>query len=77
MKLTMWCFVIVLNQCTRSLEKNGLLHLCYIATILCRKDEADYFFSKLPVLIKDNNNSPHGKLHRFLFPFLFPYLLML
>ena len=29
--------------CTRSLEKNSLLHLSYIATLLCRKDEADYF----------------------------------
>ena len=27
------------------------------------------FFPKLRVLIKDNNNSPHGKIHRFLFPF--------
>ena len=27
------------------------------------------FFPKLCVCIKDNNNSPHGKFHRFLFPF--------
>ena len=27
------------------------------------------FFWKLRVHIKDNNNSPHGKFHRFLFPF--------
>ena len=27
------------------------------------------FFPKLRVHIKDNNNSPHGKFHRFLFPF--------
>ena len=26
-------------------------------------------FPKLCVHIKDNNNSPHGKFHRFLFPF--------
>ena len=26
------------------------------------------FFSKLQVHIEDNNNSPHGKFHRFLFP---------
>ena len=26
------------------------------------------FFPKLRVHIKDNNNSPHGKFHRFLFP---------
>ena len=28
-----------------------------------------YFLPKLRVLIKDNNNSPHGNFHRFLFPF--------
>ena len=27
------------------------------------------FFSKLRLHIKDNDNSPHGKFHRFLFPF--------
>ena len=27
------------------------------------------FFPKLRVHIKDNNSSPHGKFHRFLFPF--------
>ena len=27
------------------------------------------FSPKLRVRIKDNNNSPHGKFHRFLFPF--------
>ena len=27
------------------------------------------FFSKFRVHIKDDNNSPHGKIHRFLFPF--------
>ena len=27
------------------------------------------FFPKLRVHIKDNNNLPHGKFHRFLFPF--------
>ena len=27
------------------------------------------FFPKPRVHIKDNNNSPHGKFHRFLFPF--------
>ena len=26
-------------------------------------------FPKLRVHIKDNNNSPHGKFHRFLLPF--------
>ena len=28
-----------------------------------------YFFPKLRVHMKDNNNSPHGKFHWFLFPF--------
>ena len=50
-----------------------LLHLSHYTM---RKDEADFLFSKLRVHIKDNNNSPHGKFHRFLFPFSskFPYL---
>ena len=34
-----------------------------------KKGEEDYFPQKLRVRIKDNNNSPHGKFHRFLFPF--------
>ena len=34
-----------------------------------RKGDEDYFSLKLCVRIKDNNNSPHGKFHRFLFPF--------
>ena len=36
------------------------------ATSLWRKDDEDYFSSKLHMCI---NNSPHGKFHRFLFPF--------
>ena len=36
---------------------------------IVRKDDEDYFSPKLRVRIKDNNNSPHGKFHRFLFPF--------
>ena len=35
---------------------------------VAKGDEA-YFSQKLRVRIKDNNNSPHGKFHRFLFPF--------
>ena len=31
--------------------------------------EEDYFPQKLRVRIKDHKNSPHGKFHRFLFPF--------
>ena len=34
-----------------------------------RKGDEDYFSLKLCVRIKDNNNSPHGKFHRFLFSF--------
>ena len=41
----------------------------YLATLLWRKGDEDYFSPKLRVRIKDNNNSPHGKFHRFLFPF--------
>ena len=34
------------------------------------KPPTSYSFSpKLNVRVKDNNNSPHGKFHRFLFPF--------
>ena len=35
-----------------------------LLSLICR-----LFLSKLHVHIKDNNNSPHGKFHRFLFPF--------
>ena len=34
-----------------------------------RKGDEDYFSQKLLVCIEDNKNSPHGKFHRFLFPF--------
>ena len=34
-----------------------------------KEGERGPFFPKLRVRIKDNNNSPHGKFHRFLFPF--------
>ena len=34
-----------------------------------KKDDEDYFSRKLHARIKDNDNSPHGKFHRFLFPF--------
>ena len=33
------------------------------------KGDGDYFSQKQRVRIKDNKNSPHGKFHRFLFPF--------
>ena len=34
-----------------------------------KEDERGPFFPKLRVRIKDNNSSPHGKFHQFLFPF--------
>ena len=43
--------------------KSSLHHLSL------RKGDEDYFSQKLRVRIKDNKNSPHGKFHRFLFPF--------
>ena len=36
--------------------------------------KTQYFSQKLRVRIKDNKNSPHGKLHRFLFPFSSKFL---
>ena len=41
----------------------------YLATLIWRKDDEDSFSPKVRVRIKDNNNSPHGKFHQFLFPF--------
>ena len=41
----------------------------YLATLLWRKNDDDYFPQKLRVRIKDNNNLPNGKFHQFLFPF--------
>ena len=39
----------------------------HVASFYCPYE--DYFSQKLRVRIKDNKNSPHGKFHRFLFPF--------
>ena len=47
----------------------SLLWVSYLATLLWRKGDEDYFSQKLCVRIKDNKNSPHGKFHRFLCPF--------
>ena len=47
----------------------SLLSGSYLATLLWRKADEDYFSQKLCVRIKDNKNSPHGKFHRCLFPF--------
>ena len=46
-----------------------MLSVSYLATLLWRKGEEDYFPQKLRVRIKDHKNSPHGKFHQFLFPF--------
>ena len=46
-----------------------LLLVFYSATLLWRKGKEDYFSPKVRVRFKDNTNSPHGKFHRFLFPF--------
>ena len=46
-----------------------LISASYLATLLWRKGDEGYFPPKLHVRIKDNNNSPHGKFHRFLYPF--------
>ena len=57
------------HACLELIGVPKLLSASYLVTILCRKDEGDYFFPKLHVHIKDNNNSPHGKFRWFLFPF--------
>ena len=55
-----WCYVWVSYNLRKYGEhmfrENSLLHLSYKLYVLC-------------VQTKDNNNSPHGKFHRFLFPF--------
>ena len=49
---------------------NSLLHLSYIEKWLYYIGKMKQtIFSKLRGHIKDNNNSPHGEFHRFLFPF--------
>ena len=50
-------------------SNTALSSVSYLATLLWRKDDEGSFSPKLRVRIKDNNNSPHGKFHRFLFPF--------
>ena len=47
----------------------GELQAAAESALLWRKGDDDYFSKKLRVRIKDNKNSPHGKFHRFLFPF--------
>ena len=58
------------KMCLFWVDRNlTLASVSYLATLLWRKDDEDYFFPKLRVRIKDNNNLPHGKFHPFLFPF--------
>ena len=49
--------------------KSEALPVRHEVTLLWRKDDEHSFSPKLRVRIKDNNNSPHGKFHWFLFPF--------
>ena len=50
----------------RSPDDGFLLLPCHYTM---KEGERGLFFPKLRVRIKDNNSSPHGKFHRFLFPF--------
>ena len=50
-------------------RRPSLLSISYLAILLRRKGDKDYFSKKLRVRIMDNKNSPHGQFHRFLFPF--------
>ena len=52
-----------------SIVKISLSSLRKLKSFIVREGDEDYFSQKLRVRIKDNNNSPHGKFHRFLFPF--------
>ena len=56
---------IKIEETYHSFGENSRHHL----SLLWRKDDEDYFSPKLRVRIKDNNNSPGDKFHRFLFPF--------
>ena len=65
-----WTWFLRKNSCFFWVDRNPTLaSVSYLATLLWRKDDEDSFSPKLRVRIKDNNNSPHGKFHRFLFPF--------
>ena len=58
----MWRAVVVLNTYTKFWEK--------IVLFTFRSWwRTPYFSPELRVRIEDNNDSPHGKFHRFLFPF--------
>ena len=56
MKIIMWQVVVV-------------LYLTKIVFVFPTLYSGRLFFLKLRVHIKDNDNSPHGKVHRFLFAF--------
>ena len=67
----MWRVVVDVNMHTKFKirEKNSLLPTWYVGKMKQTNDNNNSH-------INDNNNSPHGKFHRFLFPFSskFPYL---
>ena len=60
----MWRVVVDVNMHTkfRIREKNSLLPTWYVRKMKQTNDNNNSH-------INDNNNSPHGKFHRFLFPF--------
>ena len=58
------------KSCLFWVDRNPTLaSASYLATLLWRKNDEEWFSPKLRVRIKDNNNSPHGEFHRFLLPF--------
>ena len=64
------CLIFDQNRASLWVDQNpALASTSYLATLLWRKGDEDYFPPKLCVRIKDNNNSPHGKYHRLLSPF--------
>ena len=65
-----WTWFSQKKLCLFWVDRNPTLaSASYLATLLWRKDDEDYFSPKLRIHMKDNNNLPHGKFHRFLFPF--------
>ena len=68
MKLT--CGELLLSlTCTGSFEKNSLLNLPY-ATILCRKDETDYFSRNFLCILRTTTTRHMVNVIDFYFHFL-------
>ena len=64
-----WIWFSRKKSCFFLVNQNPTLELAsYLATLPWRKDDEDYFYPKLHVHFNNNNNSPHGRFHRFLFP---------